>query len=84
MANTGVYEMSCLHNFDYKYFHQPSPNLSKYQTGVYYMGHKVFNFLLVYMKQESDNPQKFESVSKKFLYENSFYSLEEFYRLLRS
>jgi len=65
-------------------FHQPSANLTKYQTGVYYMGLKIFNTIPVYIKQESDNPKKFESLLKEFLYENSFYSLEKFYRLFKS
>jgi hypothetical protein len=65
-------------------FHQPSANLTKYQTGVYYMGLKIFNTLPVYIKQESDTPKKCESLLKKFLYENSFYSREEFYRLFKS
>jgi len=51
-------------------FHQPSANLTKYQTGVYYMGLKIFNILPAYVKQESDNPKKFESFLEKFLYEN--------------
>ena len=40
-------------------FHQPPAYLAKYQTGVYYMGLKIFNTLPVYMKQESHNPKKF-------------------------
>jgi len=36
------------------------------------------------IKQESGIPKKFESLLKKFLYEKSFYSLAEFYRLLKS
>jgi hypothetical protein len=62
-------------------FHQPSANLTKYQRRAFYMGLKIFNTLPVHIKQESDNPKKFESLLKKFLYEKSFYSLEEFYRL---
>jgi hypothetical protein len=30
------------------------------------MGLKIFNALPVYIKQESDNPKKFESLLKKF------------------
>jgi len=48
------------------------------------MGLKIFNALLVYIKQESDNPKKFESLFEKFLYEKLFCSLEEFYRLFKS
>jgi hypothetical protein len=62
-------------------FHQPSADLTKYQTGVYYVGLKKFNTLPQCIKQESDNPKKFESLLKKFLYENKSHSVEEFYRL---
>jgi hypothetical protein len=60
-------------------FHQPSANLKKYQTGVFYMGIKIYNSLPTYIKNESNNTKKFESLLKSFLYENSFYSVEEFY-----
>ena len=43
-------------------FHQPSVNLTKYQTGIYYIGVKVFNMLPTYIKMESDNPKKFKLV----------------------
>jgi hypothetical protein len=49
--------------------YQPSTTLSKYQKG---------------LSEESDNPKKFDSILKKFLYVNYFYSLEELYRLLKS
>jgi hypothetical protein len=62
-------------------FCQPSANLTKYQTGMYYMGLQIFNTLPLYIKKEFGNHKKFESLLKKFLYENSFYFLEEFYRL---
>ena len=67
-------------------FHQPSANLTKYQTGVYIHGFKDIQYssFIYCIKQESDNPKKFGSLLKKFLYENSFYSLEEFYRLFKS
>ena len=59
-------------------FHQPSANLKKYQTGVFYlyMGIKIYNSLPTYIKNESNNTKRFESLLKNFLYENSFYSLE--------
>jgi len=47
-------------------FHQPSVSLTKYQTGAYYLGVKVFNKLPTYIKIESDNPKKFNLVSKNF------------------
>jgi len=45
---------------------------------VYYLGVKVLNMRPSYIKIESDNPKKFKLVLQKFLYENPFYSLDEF------
>jgi hypothetical protein len=58
------------------------PNLTAYQKGVYYLGIKIFNVLPSYIKQESNNPKRFKFTLKKFLYENSFYSLEEYFQAL--
>ena len=63
----------------YQNLHQPSANLTKYQSGVYFMGIKLFNSLAAFIKQEFNNYNKFVPLLKKFLCENSFYSLEEFY-----
>jgi hypothetical protein len=46
------------------------------------MGVKMYNNLPAYIKNESYNSKKFESVLKKFLYKNSFYSVVEFYNFL--
>jgi len=59
--------------------HQPSVNVSKYQKGVHCLGVKVFNMLPSHIKTESDNPKKFKVVLQKFLHENSFYSLHEYF-----
>jgi len=42
------------------------------------MSVKIYSSLPTYIRNES-NAKKFESLLKKFLLENSFYSLEEFY-----
>jgi hypothetical protein len=65
-------------------FHQPSVNVAKYQKGVYHLGVKVFNMLPSYIKTEPENPNKFKVVLQKFLYENSFYSLDEYFKLQKS
>ena len=39
----------------------------------------VFNVLPFYIKAESDNPKKFKSLLQKYLHENSFYSLDEYF-----
>ena len=54
-------------------------NLTKYQKGVRCLGVKVFNILPSYIKVESDNPKKFKLILQKCLYENSFYSLDEYF-----
>jgi len=51
---------------------------------VYYLGVKVFDKLPTYLKIEFDNPKKFKLVLQKFLYENFFYSLDEFFELQKS
>jgi len=45
------------------------------------IGVKVFNMLLFYIKAESDNPKKFKALLQKYLLENSFYSLNEYFEL---
>jgi len=61
--------------------HQPSVNMTKYQKGMYCLGVKVFNMLPSYIKTEFDNPKKFKVVLQKFLYKNSFYSVNEYFEL---
>ena len=43
------------------------------------MGIKLYNRLPPHIKEESNNIIKFESLLKKFLLDNTFYSLNEFY-----
>jgi hypothetical protein len=59
--------------------HQPAANLAQYKNGVLYRGVRMYNSLPAYIKNESHNPKKFKAVLKRFLYNNSFYSLEAFY-----
>jgi hypothetical protein len=59
-------------------------NVTKYQKGVYCLGVKVFNTLPSYIKTEFDNPKIFKAVLQKFLCENSFYFLDEYFELQRS
>jgi len=46
-----------------------------------YLGVKVFNALPSDIKTEFNNPKKFKVVLQKFLYEKSFYSLDEYFDL---
>jgi hypothetical protein len=78
MANSEVYDVDTRQHLK---LHQPLSNLTKCQTGVYYLGIKVFSMLPSYMKQESNRPKRFKLILKKFLNINSFYSIEEYFQL---
>jgi hypothetical protein len=62
-------------------FHLLSTNLTKYQNGVYCLGIKVFNMLPSYITVDFNNAKKFTLTLKKFLFENSFYSVDEYFEL---
>jgi len=48
-----------------------------------YLCVKLFNMLPSYIKIESNIPKKFKLILQKFFYENSFYSLDEYFELQR-
>jgi len=81
LINSEIYHTNIRHHAN---LHQPSKNVTKYQKGVYCLGVMVFNMLPPYIKTESDNPWKFKVVLQKFLLDNSFYSLEEYFELQKS
>jgi hypothetical protein len=53
-------------------FHFPPANLKKYQSGVFYMGIKLYSSLPSHIKRESNNIIKFKSLLKKFLLDKTF------------
>jgi hypothetical protein len=59
--------------------HLPWSHWNIYQKGVYYSGIKIFNSLPRDMKTYINNPRTFKKAVKRFLYTNSFYSLNEHY-----
>jgi len=61
--------------------HQPFVNATKYQKGVQCIGVMVFNMLPFYIKAEYENLKKFKAMLQKYLCENSFYSLDEYFEL---
>jgi len=81
LVNSEIYHIDSRQHAN---FYQLSVNWTKYQKGVYYLGVKVFNMLPSYVKTESDNSMEFKFVLQKFLYENSSYSLGEYFELQRS
>jgi hypothetical protein len=81
LVNSEIYHIDTKQHAN---FHQPSVTVTKYQKGVYYLVVKMFNMLPSYIKTESDNPKKFKLILQKCLYENSFYSLDEYLELQKS
>jgi len=51
-------------------FHQPLPTLSEYQKGTYCLVVKIYNELPSYIKDVSDNPNRFKSICERLLYKN--------------
>jgi hypothetical protein len=59
--------------------HLPLANLHIYQKGVHYSGVKIFNSLPSSIKNFMIIQRNLKWFLKKFLYINSFYSLDEYY-----
>jgi hypothetical protein len=57
----------------------PQANLSVYQKRAYYSGVEIFNKLPSDIKNVNGNITKFITTFKRFLYANSFYTLEEYF-----
>jgi hypothetical protein len=71
-----------VHNFrtrSHNDLHLPIANRSVFQKGVYFSGVKIFNNLPTDLKQTLYDVNKFKRAIKRFLLDNSFYSLEEYY-----
>jgi hypothetical protein len=62
--------------------HMSHLNLTIYGKGVYHTGVKVYNALPYKLKEISDNPERFKSELKEFLYLHSFCTLVEFFNRL--
>jgi hypothetical protein len=70
-----------LHNINTRQkldFHVPSVSFTKVQKGVYYSGITLFNSLPRSIKEVAHNINKLKYELRKFLMENSFYSVEEY------
>jgi hypothetical protein len=57
----------------------PQGNLSVYQKGASYSRIKIFNKLPSNIENVNGNLTKFKTTLKRFLYANSFYTLEEYF-----
>jgi hypothetical protein len=75
-TNSDVHSFNTRSHYD---LHIPAANLAVFQNGVWYSDIKIYNHLLPTIKQLSYDISKFKVVLKRFLYTNSFYTLEEYY-----
>jgi len=69
-----------VHNHDTrsaKNFQFPITNLTVYQKGAHYTGIKIFNYLPTHIKNVVNEIQVFKKTLKRFLLDNSFYSIDE-------
>ena len=75
-TNSEVHEYNTRNNSN---LHPSLSNLTKFKSGPFMIGIKVFNHLPQSLKALSHNPKQFRSSLKRFLYYHSFYSIEEYY-----
>jgi hypothetical protein len=61
--------------------HLPLTGLTLVQKGVAYSGCKIYNHLPSQIKNILNNVTLFKSTLKKFLLQNVFFSLDEYYQL---
>jgi hypothetical protein len=61
-------------------FHIPVANATKFKKGGYYSGIKLFNHLPLHVKSLSNDINLLRTSLKRFLYNNSFYAIEEYFK----
>jgi hypothetical protein len=74
-SNSEVYNNNTRHSFD----RLPSPRLTTYQKGTFYMGIRCFNNLPFEIKALVNDVKLYKVALKIFLYLHSFYSLQEYF-----
>jgi len=63
--------------------HPPTANLTKFQTGVYYLAIKIFNSLPYEIKDLANDILPFWNALKRFLLANSFYNSKGYFNYRR-
>jgi hypothetical protein len=76
ISNSQVHKINTRQTSD---LHIPIANLTTYQKCVYCQGIKIYNNLPRAIKDLSSNKNKFTLALKKYLLDNSFYSLKEYF-----
>ena len=80
LDNADLYSVKTRNSYN---LHPPLCHPTKYQKGVHYAGIRVFNQLPTSIKSLVNETKVFKKTLKRFLMDNSFYSMDEFFLILR-
>jgi hypothetical protein len=75
VINTKIYTINTRQSIN---LHLPSVRLTKCKKGVYYMGTEISNHLSHNIRELSNDVNNFKLVTKNFLLNESFYSINEY------
>jgi hypothetical protein len=78
LSNSEIHYINTRYNYN---LHLPSTNLALVQKGVLYSGSKVYNCLPSNIEVLSNDTKRFKSTLNSYLFEQAFYSLDEYYQL---
>jgi hypothetical protein len=76
IRNTEAHDIGTRQNIN---LFPPNISLTRVQKGVYYSGIKIYNHLPTELKQLSNDQKSFGLALKRFLFANSFYTLNEYF-----
>ena len=76
LDNAELYTIKTRNSYN---LHHPLSHLTKYQTAVHYAGIRIFNYLPTSIKSIVNETKEFKRALKRFLLNNSFYSMDEFF-----
>jgi len=74
LDNAELYTIKTRNSYN---LHLPLSHLTKYQKGVHYAGIRVFTHLPTSIKSIANEAEMFKKTLKRFLLDNSFYSIDE-------
>jgi hypothetical protein len=75
LENAELYTIKTRNSYN---IHPPLSHLTKYQKGVHYAGIRVFSHFPTSIKSIANETKMFKKTLKRFLLDNSFYSIDEY------
>jgi len=76
LSNSQANKINTRHTSD---LYIPTANLAIYKKGIYYSGIKIYNHPPTAIKDVSGDKNKLKLALKRYLLNNSFYSLDEYF-----